>query len=151
MKSSIPQILSHFSLYISNISIFKFYTRVSEILFLIPYYISPNLFFYSSYQTTYQASNHNHHGKSFVLSCHHQYRCSPVIKPAFSEQRNSTILAISIGFPTRWTGCCTASAPVYSVKSVSIHPEEIELTRTLPARLTANAWVNAEIPPLAAV
>ena len=29
--------------------------------------------------------------------------------------------------------------PVYSVKSVSIHPGEIELTRTLPARLTANA------------
>ena len=27
----------------------------------------------------------------------------------------------------------------YSVKSVSIHPGEIELTRTLPARLTANA------------
>ena len=23
----------------------------------------------------HQASNHNHHGKSFVLSCHHQYRC----------------------------------------------------------------------------
>ena len=33
----------------------------------------------------------------------------------------------------------------------TIHPGEIELTRTLPARLTANACVNAETPPFAAV
>ena len=35
---------------------------------------------------------------------------SPVINPAFSEQRKRTISAISSGLPTRPTGCCCASA-----------------------------------------
>lgn len=42
--------------------------------------------------------------------------------------------------------------------SAAIHPEisvgqpgEMELTRTLPARLTASAWISAVMPPLAAV
>ena len=53
---------------------FKFYTPVSEILFLISHYIS---FYYVFliFTSPHQISNHNHHGKSFVLSCHHQYRC----------------------------------------------------------------------------
>ena len=34
---------------------------------------------------------------------------SPVMNPALSEQRNITIFAISIGLPTRPTGCCKAS------------------------------------------
>ena len=40
----------------------------------------------------------------------------------------------------------------------AIHPEisvgqpgEMELPRTLPARLTASAWISAVMPPLAAV
>ena len=36
---------------------------------------------------------------------------SPVMNPALSEQRNSTILAMSIGLPTRPAGCCMASGP----------------------------------------
>ena len=76
---------------------------------------------------------------------------SPVIKPALSEQRNRTILAMSMGVPTRPAGCCEASAPVYILYEVSIQPGEMELTRIFPARLTARAWVSAEIPPFAAV
>ena len=42
-------------------------------------------------------------------------------------------------------------SPYELAPSVPIHPGEMLLTRTLPARLTASAWVSAEIPPLAAV
>lgn len=34
---------------------------------------------------------------------------------------------------------------------VSIHPGEMELTRALPDKLMARAWVRAAIPPFAAV
>ena len=76
---------------------------------------------------------------------------SPVMKPALSEQRNSTMLAMSSGLPTRPAGCWSASGPVHTVSPVSIQPGEMLFTRTLPARLTAMAWVRAEMPPLAAV
>ncbi len=76
---------------------------------------------------------------------------SPVMKPAMSEQRYITMFAMSMGFPTRPAGCCRASGPSYTWYAVSIHPGEMEFTRTFPAKLAARAWVSAAIPPFAAV
>ena len=42
------------------------------------------------------------------------------------------------------------SEPLFT-GDMSIQPGEMELTRTFPAKLTARAWVRAEMPPLAAV
>ena len=76
---------------------------------------------------------------------------SPVINDALSEHKNNTILAISKGFPTLLTGCCNISEPSNFELVVSIHPGEMELTLTRPDNDTANACVNACIPPLLAV
>ena len=154
MKSSIFQILSHFSLYMSNISIFQvlyacFRNFISNIALYIFLFCFFNIHITTSTHikspTTITMVNH--------LFCHATintdvFTCD---KACFFRAKKQYHIGNIHRIPTRWTDCCTASAPVYSIKSVSIHPGEIELTRTLPARLTANAWVNAEIPPLAAV
>ena len=48
---------------------------------------------------------------------------SPVMKPALSEQRYITMLAMSMGLPTRPAGCCVASGPrIYPARGDGIDP-----------------------------
>ena len=81
---------------------------------------------------------------SMVIFC-------PVMKLESGEQRKKVAFMMSWGFPTRPTGCCWWSGVGKWPAVVSIQPGAMELTRTLPARLTARLWVRAERAPLAAV
>ena len=70
---------------------------------------------------------------------------SPVMKPALSEARYSTMLAMSIGLPTRPAKCWEASGPSYDLDDVSIMPGERRLVREVadePRSLLHVDYVN---------
>ena len=75
----------------------------------------------------------------------------PVMKVESLEQRKKVVFMMSWGVPMRPARCCWWSGVGKWPAVVSIQPGAMELTRTLPARLTARLWVRAERPPLAAV